>query len=205
MSARSQSSPLRSILAHRSGVNRIVRCTWCSSGGFGGRPRGRFTCSMTPSVAPIYRDANIPCIPDLLNYNNSMNTPTTAQMRARMNSGHRKVLEAARDGVKLVAARLSDARGYATCRATLIGWGALESGAITALGLELLSEPQEQPAKTPKANTSTWRAATYKAGEGRARHWVLGPSGQRAGFFPTFEVAQQEARRLNAETVSGTP
>jgi hypothetical protein len=62
MSARSQSKPLRSIFAHRSGVSRMVRCTWCSSGGFGGLPRGRFSCSMNRSVARIYRDANIPCI-----------------------------------------------------------------------------------------------------------------------------------------------
>jgi hypothetical protein len=73
MSARSHSMPLRSIFSHSAGVSRMVRCTCCSSGGLGGRPRGRFSCSMAPSVARIYRDANIPCNPDLLNYNKSIN------------------------------------------------------------------------------------------------------------------------------------
>jgi hypothetical protein len=74
MSARSQSSPLRSIFSHSAGVSRMARCTWTSSGGFGGRPRGRFSCSMRRSVAPIYWDANIPCNPNLLGYSKDMST-----------------------------------------------------------------------------------------------------------------------------------
>jgi hypothetical protein len=46
MSARSHSMPAASIFAHMAGVNRTVRCTKVSSGGFGGRPRGLFSCSM---------------------------------------------------------------------------------------------------------------------------------------------------------------
>jgi hypothetical protein len=75
MSARSQSRPLRSIFAHSSGVSRMARCTCCSSGGFGGLPRGRFSCSMVRTVAPIYRDANNPCNSDLLGYDKGMNKP----------------------------------------------------------------------------------------------------------------------------------
>lgn len=40
-----------------------------------------------------------------------MAAPTIRQMRARMNSGHRQVLEAIRDGRKLAATRISDANG----------------------------------------------------------------------------------------------
>jgi hypothetical protein len=65
---------------------------------------------------------------------------TIAQMRARMNSGHRRVLESLRDGTPLVVARISDARGFATCRATLVGWGAIQDGKITEIGRALLGE-----------------------------------------------------------------
>lgn len=70
-----------------------------------------------------------------------MATPTIRQMRARMNNGHRQVLEAIRDGRKLAAARMSEANGLMTCRATLIGWGAIENERLTEIGL-LLLEPQ---------------------------------------------------------------
>jgi hypothetical protein len=73
MSVRSQSKPLRSIFSHSAGVSRIVRCTKCSSGGFGGLPRGRF-CSMPRTVAPIYEDSNNPCTVDLSDYNKSTST-----------------------------------------------------------------------------------------------------------------------------------
>ncbi|MGQ2994246.1 hypothetical protein [Variovorax sp.] len=65
--------------------------------------------------------------------------PTIAQMRARMNSGHRQVLEAARDGRKLTAIRIGDARGLITCRATLIGWGAIDGERLTGTGRDLLA------------------------------------------------------------------
>jgi len=67
--------------------------------------------------------------------------PTVAQMRARMNCGHRQVLESARDGRPLVATRIGDARGLSTCRATLIGWGAIDaSNGITSIGHSLLAK-----------------------------------------------------------------
>lgn len=80
--------------------------------------------------------------------------PTIRQMRARMNSGHRQVLEAIRDGRKLTAGRMSDARGLMTCRDTLIKWGAIDGGNITAVGRALLGEPgailaAEHREKTP--------------------------------------------------------
>lgn len=71
-----------------------------------------------------------------------MATPTIRQMRARMNSGHRQVLEAIRDGRKLAATRMSDANGLMTCRATLIGWGAIDNDRLTEIG-QLLLAPQE--------------------------------------------------------------
>lgn len=67
--------------------------------------------------------------------------PSIAQMRARMNSGHRQVLEAAHDGRPLVAMRIGDARGLSTCRATLVGWGAIDAdNAITDTGRALLAK-----------------------------------------------------------------
>ena len=72
-SARSASIPAASIFAQAAGVSRMVRCTRCSSGGFGGLPRGRFG-SMGRTVAPIYEDSNNTCNVDLLDYNKSMNT-----------------------------------------------------------------------------------------------------------------------------------
>ena len=66
--------------------------------------------------------------------------PTIRQMRARMNSGHRQVLEAVRDGRKPTAGRMSDARGLMTCRETLVKWGAIDGDTITAIGRELLGE-----------------------------------------------------------------
>lgn len=74
-----------------------------------------------------------------------MPAPTIRQMRARMNSGHRQVLEAVRDGRKLVAARISDANGLMTCRATLIGWGAIEDDRLTNVGRELLALQAAKP------------------------------------------------------------
>lgn len=71
--------------------------------------------------------------------------PSIAQMRARMNSGHRQVLEAARDGKPLVAMRMGDARGLSTCRATLVGWGAIDAdNAITDRGRALLAKATGQ-------------------------------------------------------------
>lgn len=66
-------------------------------------------------------------------------TPTFRQMRARMNSAHRQLLEAARDGVKISTPSHSAARGYMTARATLIDWGCMEGEHITSLGLNLLN------------------------------------------------------------------
>lgn len=69
-----------------------------------------------------------------------MAAPTIRQMRARMNGGHRQVLEAIRDGRKLTATRISDANGLMTCRATLIGWGAIENEQLTEIGRLLLAQ-----------------------------------------------------------------
>jgi hypothetical protein len=74
MSARSQSIPFASILAHSAGGSLIERKTMTSSGGLGGLPRGRFSCSMLRTVAPIYRYTNNPCNPDLSCYHKSMET-----------------------------------------------------------------------------------------------------------------------------------
>lgn len=82
MSCRSQSKPLRSIFSHMAGVSRSVRCTRCSSGGFGGLPRGRFG-SMPRTVAPIYEDSNNHCIVDLYDYNKSMNTVAESAWREK--------------------------------------------------------------------------------------------------------------------------
>ena len=65
--------------------------------------------------------------------------PSLAQMRCRSTSGHRIVLESARDGVPLRTTRASEARGLMQCRATLIGWGCLEDNALTDAGRALLS------------------------------------------------------------------
>ena len=46
MSARSQSSPLRSIFSQSAGVSRTARCICCSSGGLGGLPRVRLSSFM---------------------------------------------------------------------------------------------------------------------------------------------------------------
>jgi hypothetical protein len=76
-----------------------------------------------------------------------MNSPSIKQMRARMNSGHRKVLIASRDGKPLKAMRLGDAKGLATCRATLRAWGAIDAehgDAITAIGRALLDDSGNQ-------------------------------------------------------------
>lgn len=64
--------------------------------------------------------------------------PTIRQMRARMNSGHRAWLEALRDGRKVATTRAGDARGLMTCRATLIGWGAITDDGLTTIGQALL-------------------------------------------------------------------
>jgi len=71
-------------------------------------------------------------------------TPSIKQMRARMNSGHRAVLLAARDGKPLKAMTVGDARGLVTCRATLRGWGALDGDNITAVGRALLDKSGRQ-------------------------------------------------------------
>jgi hypothetical protein len=80
-SARSASIPAASIFAQVAGVSRTVRCTRCSSGGFGGLPRGRFGSSMPRTVAPIYEDSNNPCNVDLSDYNKSMLTTTCKTCR----------------------------------------------------------------------------------------------------------------------------
>jgi hypothetical protein len=64
--------------------------------------------------------------------------PSIAQMRVRFAGGHRKVLEALRDGRQVTVQRAGDASGLMTCRATLIGWGCIEDGAITERGRQLL-------------------------------------------------------------------
>ena len=69
-----------------------------------------------------------------------MNTPSIRQMRARMMAGHRQLLEAARDGRKITTISHGAARGYQTCRATLIGWGCIEGDELTDTGRALLAE-----------------------------------------------------------------
>jgi hypothetical protein len=68
------------------------------------------------------------------------NTPTVRQMRARMSGGHRQILEALVAGRGVTTRDAASARGLQTCRATLIGWGCVADGAITATGHELLRE-----------------------------------------------------------------
>lgn len=45
-----------------------------------------------------------------------------------------------------------------------------------------------------------WRVSTVKAGKGRAvvRHWIVRPA-ERAGHFPTAEIAQAECDKRNAQ------
>jgi hypothetical protein len=88
MSCRSQSKPLRSIFSHMAGVSRSVRCTRCSSGGFGGLPRGRFGSSMARTVAPIYEDSNNPCNVDLSDYNKYMEHDALTPDQMRHLCGH---------------------------------------------------------------------------------------------------------------------
>lgn len=57
-----------------------------------------------------------------------------------MNNGHRRVLQAAADGVRITAQRVGDARGFMTCRATLQGWGAMDGDQITEIGRALLAQ-----------------------------------------------------------------
>lgn len=66
--------------------------------------------------------------------------PTVRQMRARMSGGHRQILEALRDGRGVTTRDAAAARGLQTCRATLIGWGCVENGALTDTGHALLRE-----------------------------------------------------------------
>ena len=46
MSLRNASMPAASIFAHCAAVSRIERCSSLASGGTGGLPRDRFSCSM---------------------------------------------------------------------------------------------------------------------------------------------------------------
>ena len=66
--------------------------------------------------------------------------PTVKQMRARMMAGHRQILEAVRDGRQITTISHGAARGFMTCRATLIGWGCIDGQQITETGRALLSE-----------------------------------------------------------------
>jgi hypothetical protein len=89
-----------------------------------------------------------------------MSAPTINQMRCRMTGVHRKLLEAARDGRKIVAQRPGDAAGYMTCRATLLRWGAIEGDSITDIGRALLAKPGTTTvAEFREANPGTPRDA----------------------------------------------
>lgn len=68
--------------------------------------------------------------------------PSIAQMRSRLNSAHRQLLEAARDGRKVTTQSYASSRGYMTARATLLRWGCIEDDQLTDTGRALLSEPQ---------------------------------------------------------------
>jgi len=95
----------------------------------------------------------------------AMPVPTIRQMRARMNSGHRQVLEAVRDGRKLVTARSSEANGLMICRATLIGWGAIEDDCLTEVGQQLLKSLVEKHViwgRTPSTLQTLERTAWAK-------------------------------------------
>lgn len=65
-------------------------------------------------------------------------SPSIKQMRARMTSGHSRWLEAMSDGHAIKTQSASEARGLMTCRATLIGWGAIDENGITDIGRALL-------------------------------------------------------------------
>jgi hypothetical protein len=83
-SARSASIPAASIFAQVAGVSLRERSTRVSSGGFGGLPRGRLAGSfgsMPRTVAPIYGDTNIPCIPDLSCYIKGINWSRTMKLK----------------------------------------------------------------------------------------------------------------------------
>ncbi|WP_374595477.1 hypothetical protein [Aquabacterium sp.] len=67
-----------------------------------------------------------------------LHTPSIAQMRSRMNSAHRQLLEAARDGGRVTTPSYSAARGYMTARATLVGWGCIDGDRLTETGEALL-------------------------------------------------------------------
>lgn len=122
MSCRSQSTPYASTFAHMAGVRRIERSTRVSSGGLGGRPRGRFGSSglsMRRTVAPIYRCTNIPCNPDFACYDKYMNTakPTTPNPYAAQGSLS-EAWQRGYDGRPLLAYPGSDyAKAYAEGKA----------------------------------------------------------------------------------------
>lgn len=72
-------------------------------------------------------------------------TPTFPQMRARANDGHRVALALLAAGQPVVtrATPIGEAKGLATCMATLRHWGCVKRASgvdsITDLGLELLA------------------------------------------------------------------
>jgi hypothetical protein len=68
-----------------------------------------------------------------------MSTPTIKQMKARMLSGHRQVLEAVRDGKKLDARSDGEWRGFRKVIVTLKAWGAIDDNGITEIGQQLLA------------------------------------------------------------------
>ena len=65
----------------------------------------------------------------------TMKHPSIAQCLNRMSSVHARILR----GEKFASNALADARGWSTVKATLRKWGALENGAITDRGSELLT------------------------------------------------------------------
>lgn len=68
MSFRSQSIPYASTFAHMAGVRRTVRCTRCSSGGFGGRAAGvPFLFKQWGEFLPAEADEADPTLPDVPN------------------------------------------------------------------------------------------------------------------------------------------
>lgn len=52
-----------------------------------------------------------------------------------------------------------------------------------------------------------WKAVTYAKGRGRVpeRHFIVGPEGEREGYYPSRAAAEQEAAARNAGVEGKTP
>lgn len=74
MSFRSHQMPCASTFAHWAAVSRIERCSSFSSGGVGGRPLGRFSCSMRSIIEHLSNHEKALAKRHLLNHNKEPST-----------------------------------------------------------------------------------------------------------------------------------